>query len=36
MAIIECPKCGKEVSDKAKKCPSCKYKLKKTKESILH
>lgn len=23
MALIECPECGKEVSDKAKSCPNC-------------
>lgn len=23
MAIIKCPECGKEVSDKAKACPNC-------------
>lgn len=23
MALIECPECGKEVSDQAKNCPNC-------------
>lgn len=23
MALIKCPKCGKDISDKAKKCPGC-------------
>ncbi len=23
MAIIQCPECGKDVSDKAKSCPNC-------------
>ncbi len=23
MALIKCPKCGKEVSDRAKQCPNC-------------
>lgn len=23
MALIKCPECGKEVSDKSKKCPNC-------------
>lgn len=23
MALISCPKCGKEISDKAEKCPEC-------------
>jgi uncharacterized membrane protein YvbJ len=25
MAIIKCPECGTEVSDKAEKCPKCAY-----------
>jgi hypothetical protein len=25
MALIKCPECAKEVSDKAEKCPSCAY-----------
>lgn len=25
MALIKCPECGKEVSDKAKTCPNCGY-----------
>lgn len=28
MALIKCPKCGKEISDKAKKCPACGNRLK--------
>ncbi|MBE6748744.1 MAG: zinc ribbon domain-containing protein [Ruminococcaceae bacterium] len=31
MALITCPECNKEVSDSAKKCPHCGYKLKKLK-----
>ena len=23
MALIDCPSCGKEISDKAKVCPQC-------------
>lgn len=23
MALISCPKCGKQISDKAVKCPHC-------------
>lgn len=23
MALIKCPNCGKEISDKAEKCPEC-------------
>ena len=26
MALIKCPECGKEVSDRAPKCPNCGYK----------
>lgn len=29
MALIQCPECGKEVSDKALDCPSCGYVFKK-------
>ena len=25
MALIKCPECGKEVSDKASSCPNCGY-----------
>lgn len=28
MAMIKCPECGKEISDKAEVCPSCGYSLK--------
>lgn len=31
MALITCPECGKEVSDSAKICPECGYKLKRFK-----
>ena len=31
MALIKCPECGKEISNKAKKCPNCAYSLKKHK-----
>lgn len=27
MALINCPECGKEISDKAKACPHCGYPL---------
>ena len=30
MALIKCPECGKEISDKAKKCPNCGYSNKKS------
>ncbi|WP_417039619.1 zinc-ribbon domain-containing protein, partial [Clostridium porci] len=25
MSLIKCPECGKEISDKAEKCPGCGY-----------
>jgi ribosomal protein L37E len=28
MALIQCPECGKEISNSAKMCPHCGYKLK--------
>lgn len=28
MALIKCPECGKEISDKALSCPSCAYPIK--------
>ena len=31
MALIPCPKCGREISDKAKKCPHCHTALAKGK-----
>ena len=30
MAMINCPECGKEISDNAKSCPNCGYSLKKS------
>lgn len=30
MALIKCPECGKEISDKASKCQNCGYPLRKT------
>lgn len=27
MALIKCPECGKEISDKAGKCPNCGFPL---------
>lgn len=30
MALIKCPECGKEVSDKAEKCINCGYPLRNT------
>lgn len=31
MALIKCPECGKEVSDKAKACPNCGFPINDTK-----
>ena len=33
MAIIRCPECDREISDKAEKCPHCGYPLKSAKTS---
>lgn len=35
MAIINCPECGKEISDTSKKCINCGYKFKKVKKSSI-
>ena len=29
MALINCPECGKDVSDTAKTCPNCGYSVQK-------
>ncbi|WP_373033415.1 zinc-ribbon domain-containing protein [Sulfurovum sp.] len=34
MALINCPECGKEVSDKTYKCPNCGFVINKPKRSI--
>lgn len=31
MAMVKCPKCENEISDKARKCPHCNFVLKKSK-----
>lgn len=31
MALIQCPECGHDISDKAEKCPNCGYKIEKKK-----
>lgn len=31
MALINCPECGKEISDRAEACPNCGYPIKKVK-----
>lgn len=32
MALIKCPECGKEISDKASNCPNCGYYLQENKK----
>lgn len=34
MALINCPNCGNEISDKADKCPNCGYVLKEPKKVV--
>lgn len=34
MALIQCPKCGKEVSDYAKECPQCGQKIKEEEQVV--
>lgn len=34
MALIKCSECGKDISDRAKKCPGCGYQLKKEKDVV--
>lgn len=34
MAMISCPNCGKQISDRAKACPGCGYVLHKKEEAI--
>ena len=33
MALIECPECSREISDKAKSCPNCAYPVAETVKS---
>lgn len=35
MAMVKCPECGAEVSNKAKKCPQCGSPLKKSKKKLI-
>lgn len=35
MALIKCPECGKEISSQVSVCPSCGYRLKKSKAPIV-
>lgn len=34
MAMINCPECNEEVSDKASKCPKCGYTIRKAKRGF--
>ena len=34
MALIKCPECGKEISDKAGKCPYCGYPIEETENNV--
>lgn len=34
MALIKCPECGKEISNKAESCPNCGYKLTKQNNNV--
>lgn len=34
MAMMNCPECGREVSDKAKSCPNCGTPIKKLKNAL--
>lgn len=34
MALIKCPECGKEISDTAKNCPNCGYRIKRPKNNV--
>lgn len=36
MALIKCPECGKEISDKAISCPNCGYPVSQKQEKVLH
>ena len=33
MALIKCPECGKEISDRAESCPNCAYPIAKVNEN---
>lgn len=35
MALIKCPECGKEISSQVSTCPSCGYRLKKSKVPVI-
>lgn len=35
MALIKCPECGKEISDRAASCPNCGYPITSRKENVM-
>ena len=35
MALIKCPECGREISDKAYSCPQCGYPISQDKTQYL-
>lgn len=35
MALVQCPNCGRKISDKTYKCPGCGYELKESEKSNL-
>ena len=35
MAMMKCPECGQEISDKADKCPNCGNPIKKQKSTAV-
>lgn len=36
MAMINCPECGKEISDQANNCPNCGYVINKSSEPAIN
>lgn len=36
MALISCPECGKEISDKVKSCPHCGYPIDNEEIQVYH
>ena len=35
MALVQCPECGKEISDQAISCPNCGYTMRKEVEFVV-
>ncbi len=36
MALIVCPECKKEISDSARSCPACGYRIKKSYNPLIY